>query len=483
VFPADALAAVAGLIRDKGAAPWQPGAPAALVTATRDGLGPVQAALLVAGRPSELTAEVIAATGLKPRQKELGDALLASLGSGDRAALVGALLPDNAADLWTAGPDTDAAARLWAERLAGVVRLPEDLAGELAPAGVPTGAAEEVLNPHRTPWLSRTTVLRPDKDGNLVAEDPRALPGRYDLTRAVATLAGLAYALPYGHSLRAVLPEGLAALRRRFADPGLLLDLDLAWTEKGSSAAVELRKAYGMPAAGGADAHGLTRVGEALVLRPWYGDTEAVLVRTGALAEADDPVFGLVEGIVGPARGDGMRALRTMLGEDLARALAAGSDPEGPTGYAQDPNVCVPGLVAEVARTHGLGEDAAALYLQLLALPDPTDRNCVRWTGWKPARMKKARAELAATGLVVEAKRSRAGRTLFLPGGWLDLKSPALPVEIWKQGLYPVHEHSRAVPLMPVPELFTRAWDRVRAGDAPAYEELTTRATRKGRRR
>ncbi|CAL9668037.1 hypothetical protein SUDANB105_07345 [Streptomyces sp. enrichment culture] len=483
VFPADALTTVAGLIRDKGAAPWQPGAPAALVAATRDGLGTVQAALLVAGRPSQLTDEVIAATGLKPRQKELGDALLASLDSGDRAALVGALLPDDPAGLWTAGPDTDAAGRLWAERLAGVVRLPEDLAGELSAAGVPTGTAEAVLNPRRTPWLSRTTVLRPDKDGNLVPDDSRALPGRYDLTRAVAALAGLAYALPYGHTLRADLPEGLAALRRRVADPGLLLDLDLAWTEKGSSTAVELRKAYGMPATGGADAHGLTRVGEALVLRPWYGDQETVLVRTGALTEADDPVFGLVDGLVGPARGEGMRALRTILGDDLARALTAGSDPGGPTGYAQDPTVSVPGLVAEVADAHGLSEDAAALYLQLLALPDPTDRNCVRWTGWKPARVKKARAGLAATALVVEAKRARAGRTLFLPGGWLDLKSPALPVEIWKQGLYPVGEHSRAVPLMPVPELFTRAWDRVRAGDAPAYEELTTRATRKGRRR
>jgi hypothetical protein len=118
----------------------------------------------------------------------------------------------------------------------------------------------------------------------------------------------------------------------------------------------------------------------------------------------------------------------------------------------------------------------------LLALPDPTDRNCVRWTGWKPARTKKARVELAATRLVVEAKRPRAARTLFLPGGWLDLKSPALPVETWKESLYPVRAQARAVPLVPVPELFTRAWDRVRAGDAPAYEQLTTRTTRKGRR-
>ena len=142
----------------------------------------------------------------------------------------------------------------------------------------------------------------------------------------------------------------------------------------------------------------------------------------------------------------------------------------------------MPGLVAEVASAHGLVEDAAALYLQLLALPDPTDRNRARWTGWKPARTKRARAELAATDLVVEAKRPRAGRTLFLPGGWLDLKSPALPVEAWKEGLYAVDAHARSVPPVPVDELFHRAWERVRTEDAPAYEQLTTRATRKGRR-
>ncbi|MDT0397872.1 hypothetical protein [Streptomyces edwardsiae] len=483
VFPADALAAVTGLIRDKGPAPWQPEATAALSAATRDGLGPVQAALLLAGEPSQLTDEVAAATGLKPRQKQLGDALLGSLEDGDLKALIGALLPDNPGDLWTTGPDTGAVGRVWAERLDGVVRLPEDLAGELTLAGLSTGSVEQVLNPHRTPWMSRTTVQRPDKDGNLAADDPQAVPGRYSLTHAVAALAGLAYALPYGHPLRAALPDALTVLRHRLTDPGLLVDLDLEWTEKGTSTAVELRKAYGLPATGGADEHGLTPVGEALVLRPWYGDQEAVLLRTSALTTADDPLFGLMEGLVGEGRRSGIRALRTILDDELARALAAGTDPEGPAGYAQDPAMSVPGLVAEVAGAHGLSEDAAVLYLQLLALPDPTDRNRARWTGWKPARAKKARTELAATGLVVEAKRARAGRTLFLPCGWLELKSPALPVELWKRGLHPVEEHARAVPPMPVPELFTRAWERVRAGDAPAYEELTTRATRKGRRR
>ncbi|WP_328498562.1 hypothetical protein OHS59_41890 [Streptomyces sp. NBC_00414] len=480
-FPENGLAAVTRLVRDKGAAPWLPEAPAAFAAATRGGLGPVQATVLLAGRPQQPGADALATIGLKPRQLDLGNGRLSSLSGEDRSALLSALLPEDPADLWTTGPDTAAAGRVWAERLGSVVRLPEDLAVDLA--GLPAGFAEAVLNPGLTPWISRTTVQRLDKDGNFGPADPTALPGRHDLTRAVASLASLAYALPYAHPLRASLPEGLAALRRRLTDPGLLLDLDVMWTDKGASTAVELRKVHGLPTTGGADEHGLTPVGDVLVLRPWYGDRETVLLRPAALTGPDDAVLGLLSGLVGPDRDGGLQALRSILADELAHALKAGADPEGPAGYAQDPTVAAPALVAEVAEAHGLGEDAATLYLQLLALPDPTDRNCARWTGWRPARLKKARAELAATDLVVEAKRPRAGRTLFLPCGWRDLKSPALPVETWKESLYPIRESTRAVPFLPVPELFARAWQRVRDGDVPAYEKLTTRATRKGRRR
>ncbi|WBO67933.1 hypothetical protein [Streptomyces camelliae] len=481
---AEDLTAVTGLVRAKGAVPWQPAAPEALVAATGGGLGPLQATVLLAGQPQQAHADDLALLGLKPKQREFGNALLQALGAQARSALLGALLPDDPAALWTTGPDLDAAGREWGERFGSMVRLPEELRAELA--GMNAGRAEDVLNPTRTPWLSRTTALRWDEDGRLVAEDRQALPSRHDLSGAVRALAALSYVLPYGHPLRAALPAGLAALRRRMSDPELVLGLDVESTEKGGPTAVQLRKAYGMPATGGADAHGTTRIGEALILRPWYQDVETVLVRPAGLTGPDDAVLGLLEGLVGPHRGDGLRTLRTLLGDELGRAVAAGAGAggqgEGMTGFAQDPTVSVPALVAEVAAAHGLGEDAAALYLQLLALPDPTDRNCARWTGWKPARLKKARTELAATDLVVSAKRPRAGRTLFLPCGWRDLKSPALPVETWKEGLYPVLDRRRAIPPAPVPELFARAWDRVRAGDGPAYEELTTRAHRRGRR-
>lgn len=471
------LAALTRLVREKGAAPWAAGAPEALVAASGGGLGPAQAAVLLAGQPQDIEAEGLAVIGLKPKQREFGDALLHGLGPEPRTALLGALLPRDPADLWTTGPDTEAAGRVWAERLGSLVRVPEDIRTELT--GLPVEYAEEVLNPSRTPWLSRTTVLRPGKDGDLVPEDPSAMPSGHSLMNAVDGLASLAYGLPHGHPLRAALPAGLAAVRRRLTDPELILGLGVERTEKGAPTAAELRKAYGLPATGGADARGLTRVGEVIVLRPWYQDVETVLIRPAGLDGPDDAVFGLLAGLVGPHQGRPLHAVRTLLGEELGRAV----DVEGASGYAQDPTVSVPALVTEVAETYGLGEDAAALYLQLLALPDPTDRNRARWTGWRPARLKKARAELAATDLVVEARRPRAGRTLFLPCGWRDLGSPALPLETWKESLYPVPPRRRAVPLLPVAELFAQAWNRVRTGDAPAYEELTTRATRKGRRR
>ena len=116
------------------------------------------------------------------------------------------------------------------------------------------------------------------------------------------------------------------------------------------------------------------------------------------------------------------------------------------------------------------------LYLQLLALPDPTDANTARWTGWKPARLKAARAALAATDLVLTAKRARAGRSLFLPGGWLALNRPHLPLESWKAPMFGFTETPTGVvvPREPLGDLFARAWQRILDGDTPAYEELRT---------
>ncbi|NUP47344.1 MAG: hypothetical protein HOW97_08520, partial [Catenulispora sp.] len=231
------------------------------------------------------------------------------------------------------------------------------------------------------------------------------------------------------------------------------------------------------------DEHGAADVSRVKIgpfrAQPSYGDRFATEVAPGELSGADDPALDLMLTL---RPGDSaVPMLRTVLGGELDAALVV---PEAAEPYpAQDPTRSVPRLVEEVAAQLKLSPDAAALYLMVLALPDPTDRNTAAWTGWKPARMKAARTELGATPLVVTGTRPRAGRTMFLPGGWHAFGAPLLPVEVWKSRWLGIDGQGRAalqitVPRLPVPELFEAAWRRVLDGDPPRLEELST-----GRRR
>ncbi|MFI2606637.1 hypothetical protein [Kitasatospora sp. NPDC018619] len=406
-------------------------------------------------------------------------------------AVWGALLPADPETLWTDGPDLAAGAEEWIRRFGRLVTLPEEALTTVQ--GVSIDAVESVLNPARTPWLTGRTRFRvTDEDGSgprLLAEDGAAVPETGGIGSTVAALRWLAYHLPADSPLRPLLPAAATALRERLADPELLLDLHVTTTVKGKPLAPVLRTRFGLPAEGGADPDGMVRCGPALVLMPQHQRYERIWLRPAVLTGPDDPLLDLIGGLTDSywyhAERPAIEAVLCGEPERLAAAVTVtpgeAAPGEGPA-WLQNPQLSVPELVAEVSRGHGLGEDAAALYLQLLALPDPTDRNAARWTGWKPARLKKARVELAASGLVLEAKRARAGRSLFLPGGWQEAKAPALPVETWKAGLYEVHTHRPVSVPMPVPELFARAWQRTVDGDAPGYEQLQTSTRRKARR-
>ncbi|MFE6933237.1 hypothetical protein ACFVDT_14580 [Streptomyces sp. NPDC057699] len=463
------------LVREQGPAPWRPEAVEAFHAAT--GIGPLQSAALVSAAVDEPGAEALGLLGAKTRAFEAAQARLNALPRADCHALFQALLPADPAELWSTGPDIQAAAEVWQQRLASLVRVPEEL--DLDLSGTTPGAVDLILNSASRTWLGQGS---PVEDGT--GRPGLRRVGAYgSFSSAVTALRTLAYTLPYGHPLRAHLPVGLAALRRTLADPDLVLDLGLDWTEAGGSIGSVVRAAHQLPETGGAGPDGLVRAGTALLLAAGHGSNEKLLIRPAGLEGSEDPAFGLVEGTVAQYRMGEVRALRTLLGKEIDALVSAGAPDGAPPHPVQDPTRTVPDLVAEAAGALGLSADAAALYLMLLALPDPTDRNCARWTEWKPARIKKARAELGATDLVLEAKRSRAGRTLFLPCGWLERSAPGLPLETWKERLYPVEGSTRTLPDIPVPELFATAWTRARGGDAPAFEELDTRAPRKGRRR
>ncbi|MCA9494354.1 MAG: hypothetical protein KC621_30720, partial [Myxococcales bacterium] len=179
--------------------------------------------------------------------------------------------------------------------------------------------------------------------------------------------------------------------------------------------------------------------------------------------------------------GDDARALNTfdtLVSEPfdaMLKRLTATAVAEG--GWEQDPTQSAPDVVAAVTKAEGLSSEGATLWLQLMALLDPTKKACIQWNGWSPKTYAAAAAELVERGLVVEGKRARAGREHFLPGGWVESKD-ILPYEEWKRPLYGWEAATGRFPignpvaLEPLHRLFERAWQRCVAGDRPRFEEV-----------
>ncbi|MER5625065.1 DNA-binding protein [Streptosporangium sp. NPDC002544] len=481
-----------GELAGRGPAPWRPEGAEEFARLT--GVTATTARLVVAGLPyvdtyqrNFLPSDVRTALGLKAAEAAVAKDELHRLDDDVRREVVAALLPANPAALWTDGPDVAAAARVWNGRVGRRAAVPEWLLGEAIRA-VRTGwepgrALPALLDPASAPELS--TDLRWRVKGDRVSPVDGAGTGFTEstLVSTVALAAWLAHRLPSGDAVRAALPAALAAVSDRLANPELLLDLgryvDLPGFRKVAGAPTEV-------------AEGWERYGA--VIMATHDDQPAPGLRIALLdASGSDPYLPALRALTGD-QGQPFpveTALRTARDPRFEALLADPGDPvageraaDG-TWWPQDPSRSVPALLSEAAERYGLGQDAATLYLALLAMPDPTDKNVTRWTGWKPARFKAARAELAATDLVVEAGRARAGRSLFLPGAWTDLKVPNLPLEQWKLPMFDLLGAEGAplgvaVPIEPAADLYARAWQRVRDGDIPRFEELRVR---RGRRR
>ncbi|MFJ1865161.1 DNA-binding protein [Streptomyces sp. NPDC088097] len=475
----------------RGPAPWI--APAAEEFGRLTGVSAAVAALVVAGLPcldswerNFLPAELRATLGITATAAAHARDDLRTLDMAVRRELVAALLPAEPARLWTEGPDAAAAATVWNRRVGRRTPVPEwllaEASKEVRSAWTAQRALPALLDAEAAEVLS-TDLAWTVKGDHVEPLTPAARP--FDATvlaGAVAFTAWLAHRLPAGDPVRACLPTALTAVRRRLAAPGLLLGIGHHLDASG------FRQAAGTPTETG---EGFERFGAVVLAthdtRPYPAVRTSLLDSTGS-----DPYLPLLRD-ADQRPGSTETALRLAHDPAFAAFLAdpgapaaGGTDAAG-TWWPQDPGRSVPELVAEVSAAYGLGSDAAALYLALLAMPDPTDRNTARWTGWKPARAKAARAELAATDLVVEAVRARAGRGLFLPGAWAEPSSPALPVEQWKLPMYGVAPGGHPVlgvlvPTEPAADLYRRAWARVREGDVPRFEQLKVRRTAARRR-
>ncbi|MFJ3175459.1 DNA-binding protein [Streptomyces roseus] len=476
---------------ERGPAPFLPEAAEEFARLT--GVSTTLARLLLAGLPHIdsyehhfLPAELRTALGIKAAEAKHARSELTSLQIEVRREVVAALLPADPARLWSEGPDVAAAAQVWNARVGRRTPVPEWLLAEATRAAKTGWSTHRALAALLDPAQSRTLgvdVAWEVKGDHVEPAEPATEPFTSTvLTGAVTLTAWLAHRLPAGDPLRAALPPALTAVRQRLAAPELMLSIG-HFTHL-----PEFRKAAGTPTETG---EGYERYGA--VVMATHDDRPRPAVRTALLDSTGcDPYLPALRGEDQQPSPE-ETALRAVHDPRIAALLAdpgapaAGAVDKDGTWWPQDPSRSVPELVAEVSEAHGLGADAAAVYLALLAMPDPTDRNVARWTGWKPARLKAARAELATTELVLTASRTRAGRSLFLPGGWAEMSSPVLPVELWKLPMYGLAPGGRPVlgvlvPDEPAADLYRRAWQRVREGDVPRFEALKVKRTR-GRRR
>ncbi|MFG2011291.1 hypothetical protein ACGFNF_19715 [Micromonospora sp. NPDC048868] len=481
--PAGWLAAFRTEWAARGPLPWRPEAAERFAELT--GITPTAAKLVLAGLPyadsaGTVPTELRKALGIRQvGEVKLAFGVLREARPALRLAVVSALLPADPARLWTDGPDVAAAAAVWNAALGRRAVVPEQLLAEATRAirtgWAPAKALPALLDPARSAELS--TDLAFEVRGNRarpVAKRPAGFTGHV-LHSTIALAAWVAHHTPVGDPCRAALPAALATIRDRLANPDLMLDLEQYVYLP------EFRQVAGTPSETGP---GWERYG-AIVLSTH--DSRPLPALRPELLDADgtDPYLpALRRDVAKPYPVE--VALRLVRDPRFAALLADPGEPadgaraaDG-TWWPQDPTRSASDVVAEVAEAYGLGTDAAAAYLMLLAMPDPTDRNTARWTGWKPARLKAARAELAGTDLVVEASRSRAGRSLFLPGPWLERGAGQVPIEGWKLALFDLAPDGTAalgvtVPFEPAAELYRRSWQRLRDGDLPRLADLPGR--------
>ncbi|MFF3018006.1 hypothetical protein [Streptomyces sp. NPDC057939] len=470
--------------------------PAAVDTFTRlTGVRAAVAVLVLAGFPGrEHYGEHLTLLGAAPHKVkkpliEQYDSLCRGLGETGRRTVLAAGVPRDPAALWEPEGAVEAAARMaaaWTGLLGAEEHADEELAAALdaelglgdgwarglpagrAPAEEPFGEAGFVLVGNRVGGLG---LHHAGPDG-AAGREVRSTDPAHRTAASVITwaLTELPVASPAATGALALHER----LRTQLDGPDALVPMgsfkDLARTAAADPLFIPYRGPV-LPCPHPLGEHVTetsTAVDDGLfVVAVPAGST---FVRPAALADPARLLRAerLAAGVDRPWLLTDLRALRALLEGLGGLADRAATTPVPPGGYENNPALGVPDLVARAARTLGTGADAAALYLQLLTLARPTDRNVRRWNGWTAARHKAAQAELSATGLVETAKRARAGRTMFLPGRWTDLKAPHLPLESAKLADHRVSAslkdlHApllRLLPPAPVHEMFARAWDR-----------------------
>ncbi len=312
---------------------------------------------------------------------------------------------------------------------------------------------------------------------------------------SVVQLVALVHAeTPAGHPARARMPALIEQTSRFLADSSTLLELRAVHLyDVGQKKALKpsewLNKHLGKTEADPKD--GSVRFDDGLIAAAGLDSQNQLLIAFRPAKLRDQSDLDRLQGILAVDVADGstvgngvipvVAAIKSSGFQKLAKAFLAQNTPDGQ--WPENPKHTAKGVVSAIAKKYELSDDAAVLYAELLALPDPTNAGIGKWNGWTPARLKAAAAELAGGKLVLEATRGRAGRSLFLPGEWAVLKPPWLPIETWKlahlaeldMNPHVLCPAGGPLVLRPFENLFEAAWQRVLDGDGPRYEEVTRR--------
>ncbi|MDB4960729.1 MAG: hypothetical protein JWP01_728 [Myxococcales bacterium] len=396
------------------------------------------------------------------------------------------------------GSGVDALAAAWKRLIGARVAVPEELVAEadrqlhapIAPATAlamfAAGADAPELSGDGIWALGKTgDVIRVSRSEPLVGQDQAASDAAVFtdqvLHTANAYLPFLYAELPVGHELRHKAALAYDLISSRLANPSLWCEAGHLYMDEATSKALDRTlDSFGGEVLAGFD-DGITgrhapgavvvrnHMRAALKLRPAMIDAKArVLIGPLAtqISQWGHSVWKSLEYVRSPG-----------LAQIVARIR---STPVPAGGWEQNPLASAPQLVDRVATHLGVSKDAAALYLQYLALLLPTAKHLQRWNAWKPKHLEAATRELFDKELILEAKRERAQRSHFLPGGWEALKAPDTPMETWKAPMYGARNAEgrlvaplgRFLALAPFHVLFEVAWERIESGDVPRYDEV-----------
>ncbi len=474
------------LVRDLGRVPWDPEAPRLL--SERTGLSHAASTQVLIGRgewygwDSRFDARERPALGVTAAESKDAQRELSEIYDRDKltaTALFERSLPQDPAELWQPGGIhalTERLAAYWVEQFGRRPNVPPATLAAAVLVEMELNDSQLVFRPSAAVLCA--TLADPDGSAMLTAQlDSRLekstlttgfnIIGESDALwpfgqrwEPLIQFCRWAYAyLPASDPVRDGVPRTIELLRAQLRQPGLLLSLGTVSAQT-ITALHTRRESEPWPKSPDADTFD-----DGLIVAKRRRSDEWELYFRPASFQRDDRSADL-RAVVRDYRRAALLLLDWVFGPEVDAMRASIDSGRTPAGrFETDPTLSVPDLVDTIATELGVHPDAAALYLQLAALPAPTDRSIRMWNGWKPARHRAAESALVDKGLVVRSKRGRVGRQVFLPGDWID--KPGIEAYKWElHGLDISYARKyftgASAPRVPLPTLFHTARSLVR---------------------